>query len=240
MIETMPDDWTRMLAVVAHPDDLEYGAASAIARWTSEGKHVAYLLVTRGEAGIDALAPADAAPLREAEQRASAAIVGVDDVEFLDHVDGAVEYGLALRRDITSHIRRVRPDVLLTTTGELTFGERSLNQADHRHVSIAVLDAARDAGNRWIHTDLIDEGLDPWPGVEHVYIVGANRPTHGVDVGGWIDHGIESLSAHRSYLDGLGRDFDPTVFVRAFTAQMGELLDVAHAVVFEQLRLAGV
>lgn len=241
MLDHVPVDWQRMLAVAAHPDDLEYGAASAIARWTSEGKQVAYLLVTRGEAGIDGMEPADAAGRREAEQRESAAIVGVEDVTFLDHADGVVEYGVALRRDIARHIRRFRPQVLLTTTGELTFGERSLNQSDHRAVAVAALDAARDAGNRWIHRELLHEGLEPWPGVDDVYLIGVNDPTHGVEVDdAALDKGISSLAAHRTYLDGLGRDFDPVMFVRASTAQMGAALGVRHGVAFEQVRLAGV
>src|SRR5215211_8568743 len=95
-LEPLPEDWERALAVVAHPDDMEYGAASAVARWTAQGKTVAYLLVTRGEAGIDALAPEQVGPLREAEERRSAAVVGV---EFLDRRDGLIEYGPSLRRD---------------------------------------------------------------------------------------------------------------------------------------------
>ena len=79
-MDAFPDDWSRALCVVAHPDDLEYGAAAAIARWTATGKHVSYLLVTRGEAGIDTMAPDEAAQVREAEERASAAVVGVDTV----------------------------------------------------------------------------------------------------------------------------------------------------------------
>ena len=110
----LPDDWSRALAVVAHPDDLEFGAAGAVARWTAEGRSVVYLLVTRGEAGIDTIPPAECGPLREAEQRAAARIVGVDVVEFLDHADGTIEYGPALRRDIAHAIRRHRPDVVIT------------------------------------------------------------------------------------------------------------------------------
>jgi LmbE family N-acetylglucosaminyl deacetylase len=240
MVHVMPDDWTRMLAVVAHPDDLEYSAASAVARWTGEERQVSYLLVTRGEAGIHGLDPGMAGPLREDEQRNSARLVGVDDVTFLDHADGTVQYTLELRRDIARHIRRVRPHVVLTTTGETTFGERSVNHADHRHVALAVLDAGRDAANRWIHPELLDEGLDPWNGLEYVYAVGATEPTHGVDVTAWVDAGIASLSAHSAYLAGLAREFDPSQFVRSFTAQMGAQLGVHHAVTFERFQLAGV
>ena len=90
----------RAVAVVAHPDDLEYGAASAVARWTGQGKQVAYVLVTSGEAGIDGMDPAVARPLREEEERRSAAVVGAESVEFLGHPDGLVEPGVSLRRDI--------------------------------------------------------------------------------------------------------------------------------------------
>src|SRR3954463_45410 len=97
-----PDDWDRAVAIVAHPDDLEYGAAGAIAGWTAAGKQVAYVLATRGEAGIDGMDPAKTAAVREAEQYAGAAVVGVTSVEFLDHPDGFIEHGLPLRRDLAA------------------------------------------------------------------------------------------------------------------------------------------
>src|SRR5262252_318111 len=84
----------RVLAVVAHPDDLEYGAAAAVAAWTDAGQEVVYLLATRGEAGIDGMDPTASAAAREAEERESAALVGVSTVEFLDHPDGVIEYGV--------------------------------------------------------------------------------------------------------------------------------------------------
>src|SRR5580700_4499877 len=83
-MQPMPEDWDRAVAVVAHPDDLEYGVASAVARWTGQGKHVAYLLATRGEAGIQGMAPDQVGPLRVEEERRSAAVVGVHEVHFVD------------------------------------------------------------------------------------------------------------------------------------------------------------
>jgi LmbE family N-acetylglucosaminyl deacetylase len=243
-LEVLPEDWDRALAVVAHPDDLEYGAASAVARWTRSGKAVGYVIVTDGEAGIDGLAPVEAGPLRREEQVASAAIVGVQDVTFLGHRDGVVENGLALRRDLAREIRRYRPDVLLTATYELTYGmtpgQRIVNQADHRAVGVAVLDAARDAGNRWILPELLDEGLEPWAGVRHVYVMGAGETTHAVDVTATVDAGVESLRAHGAYLRGLGREFDPDAFVRGHTASAGRAIGVPHAVAFGRIQLQGV
>ena len=199
--EPVPDDWSRALAVVAHPDDLEYGAAGAVARWTAEGRTVTYLLVTRGEAGIDTIAPADCGPLREAEQRAAARIVGVDVVEFLDHPDGTIEYGPALRRDIAHAIRRHRPELVVTGNHHDTWPGGGRNTPDHRHVGRAAIDAVADAGNRWLFPE---PGLDPWPGVRWVAVFGSPAAGHAVDVGATFDRSVASLRAHAAYLDALG------------------------------------
>jgi LmbE family N-acetylglucosaminyl deacetylase len=230
----LPEDWERALCVAAHPDDLEYGMASAVARWTSQGKQVAYVLATRGEAGIDGMDPAEAAPLREQEERAGAREVGVGTVEFLDHRDGVVEYGLPLRRDLARAIRRHRPEVVVGGGYEVLAMGRYLDQADHRAVGLATLDAVRDAGNRWVFPELTDEGLEPWNGVRYLCLGGTNGGTHGVDVTGFLDRGTASLEAHRAYIDGLGdASFDPAEFLRGMTATFGEQAGVPNAVVFE-------
>jgi LmbE family N-acetylglucosaminyl deacetylase len=99
-MEHLDEGFDRLLAVVAHPDDLEYGASSAIARWTAAGKQVGYVIVTDGEAGIDGMHPEEAGPLRRAEQIASAAVVGVDDLVFVGAADGMLDYGVDLRTTI--------------------------------------------------------------------------------------------------------------------------------------------
>jgi len=235
LLPTLPEDWQRCLAVAAHPDDIEYGTASAVARWTAQGKHVTYLLATRGEAGIDGMHPDQVAPLREAEERAGAREVGVDVVEFLDHRDGVVEYGPALRRDIVRSIRRHRPEVIVTGDYAVRMVGGITNQADHRAVGLATLDAARDAGNRWIFPELVDEGLEPWGGVRYVCLAGPQSPTHGVDVTGeHLRRGIASLAAHAEYTKGLGGDaFDPEPMLTWFARQSGPALGVEAAVLFE-------
>ena len=92
-MEPIPEDWKRGVVIVAHPDDIEYGAAAAVARWTGQGKDIRYVLATSGEAGIAGLPPAECGPLREEEERRSAAVVGVDEVEFLGHPDGRLQEG---------------------------------------------------------------------------------------------------------------------------------------------------
>ncbi|MGO1168014.1 MAG: PIG-L deacetylase family protein [Janibacter sp.] len=195
-----------VLCVVAHPDDIEYGVSAAVAAWTSVGKRVSYYLLTRGEAGIDTMDPVDAAPARADEERASASVVGVDTVEFGDHHDGVIEYGVPLRRDIAAAIRRTRPDLVVTLTHAETFPGGFLNQADHRAVGLATLDATADAGNRWIFPELVDDGLEPWK-VTAVAVSASATPTHYVDVTGHLDDAIESLEEHRLYNAALPEDF---------------------------------
>ena len=233
----LDENWQRALAVVAHPDDLEYGAASAVARWTSQGKDIGYLLATRGEAGIDSMPPAEVGSLREQEERNSAHLVGVRTVEFLDCVDGVIEYGLPLRRDIARAVRKHRPEVLITLNFELTWGGAILNMADHRWLGLAVLDAARDAANRWIFPELLDEGLQPWGGVKKVLITGSANATHAVDVTGFLNQGIASLQAHRAYLENLSGDFNPDSFLRQNAAATGERYGCEYAVAFEVITI---
>ncbi|MFE7132631.1 PIG-L deacetylase family protein [Streptomyces sp. NPDC057638] len=217
----MPEDWRRALAVVAHPDDLEYGCASAVAGWTDGGREVSYLLATRGEAGIDTIAPAECAPLREREQRESAAVVGVTSVEFLDHRDGVIEYGTALRRDIAAAIRRHRPELVVTLNHRDTWGGTAWNTPDHRAVGRATLDAAADAGNRWIFPELAREGLEPWNGVRWVAVAGSTRPTHAVDARPGLERSVRSLLAHRTYIEVL-TDEDPEGYCRTFLTSSAE------------------
>lgn len=233
-MDALPEDWQRAVAVVAHPDDLEYGLASAIARWTGQGKTVAYVLATSGEAGMDALAPSEAGPRREDEERRSAAVVGVADVEFLGHPDGAVEATMALRRDLCAAYRRHRPDVVITMNFGLTWGEGgAVNHLDHRVVGLAAIDACRDAANRW----LFPETGEPWQGISAVYVASMDPPTHFVDVGDTLAAGIASLEEHRGYIDGLGTDFDPSTFLTEMARAGGQAAGCAHAVLLRHFQV---
>ena len=228
-----PDDWQRALAIVAHPDDLEYGAAGAVAAWTAAGKHVTYVLASRGEAGIDGFDPDKSAGVREIEQRASAAIVGVDTVEFLDHPDGFIEYGLPLRRDLTAAIRRHRPHLVVTFNHHDTWPGPRWNTPDHRNTGRAALDAIGDAGNRHLHTDL---GLQPWAGVRYAAVAGSQLSSHAVDITTTLDTAVASLEAHRAYLDGLGEGnwmADARALLTTMADQAGQRFGDRPATAFE-------
>jgi LmbE family N-acetylglucosaminyl deacetylase len=174
--------------------------------WTAAGKEVHYLLATRGEAGIAGMPPAEAGPLREEEERRSAAVVGVREVEFLDHRDGVLVEGPALRRDLAGAIRRHRPELVVTMYGGDTWTPpgvtpAALNSPDHRALTRSVLDAVAAAANEWIFPDLPGE---PWRGVQYVAVqaYGENAP-HAMDVGAAVEAAVASLSEHARYLAAL-------------------------------------
>jgi LmbE family N-acetylglucosaminyl deacetylase len=233
-LQPLDETWERALCVVAHPDDLEFGGAAAVARWTGQGKQVAYCMVTSGEAGIDSMTPEECRRAREAEQVESARIVGVDQVDFLRLPDGVLEYGVPLRRAIAEQVRRHRPDVVVTNNFRDTWGGTNLNQADHIATGRATLDAVRDAANRWVFHEQLTGALEPWPGVRQVWAAASPEAAHGVDITDSFDKGVESLQAHRAYIEGLGwESFDPAEFLEGLARQTGQRLGVAFAVSFE-------
>jgi LmbE family N-acetylglucosaminyl deacetylase len=204
----LPDDWQRALVVAAHPDDIEYGLAAAVAVWTSAGKEVHYLLATRGEAGMAGVPPAEAGPLREDEERRSAAVVGVTEVEFLDHRDGTIVEGPELRRDLAAAIRRHRPELVVTGYFGATWtppgvSPAYVNSADHRALGQSLLDSVADAANEWIFPDLPEE---PWRGVKYIAVSELIEPPHEVDVSDTVELAVASLSEHKRYLELLSDD----------------------------------
>jgi LmbE family N-acetylglucosaminyl deacetylase len=229
-LERVPEDWERGLAVVAHPDDMEYGAAAAVARWTRQGKWIGYVLVTDGEAGIASMPPEQAAPIRREEQIASCLEVGVTDVEFLGLPDGGLTEGLELRAELAGMIRRHRPDVVVSINHRDSWGGTSWNHADHRAVGRALLDAVRDAANPWI----FPERADAWDGVRFTAFSASPFPTHAVDTTATFDAGVRSLACHRTYLENLDGDMaSPDGFLRSAAVAGGEWLGVELAATFE-------
>jgi LmbE family N-acetylglucosaminyl deacetylase len=233
-LQLLDESFSRVLAIVAHPDDLEYGTAAAVARWTAQGKQVVYCLATSGEAGIDGIEPERCGPLREAEERAGAALVGVDTVEFLGYPDGVLEYGLDLRRDIARVVRRYKPDAVITGNHHETWSPGVYNQADHIALGRAVIDGVRDAANRWVFRDLADEGLEPWRAPQ-ILVPWSPVSTHAVDVTETFDAGVSSLLAHSEYMRGLGSDpmSDPAEFLTTLTRPVGASIGTRYGVAIE-------
>jgi LmbE family N-acetylglucosaminyl deacetylase len=195
----------RVLVIVAHPDDVDFGAAGTVARWTDAGIEVVYCLVTDGAAGGSdpGISRADMAVLRRYEQTEAAGRVGVHDLRFLGYPDGRVEPSLELRKDLARVIRQVRPDRVLCPSPERDYARPGISHPDHRAVGSAALDAVYpDARNPFAFPDLTaDEGLEAWT-VREVWINGTSAPTHYVDVTGTFPRKIAALRAHVSQVGG--------------------------------------
>ena len=232
-LPALPEEsFSRVLCVVAHPDDMEYGTSAAVARWTARGIEVGYLLLTRGEAGMPNH-PDETARLRAAEQQAACAEVGVKHLTILEHPDGVLVYGLNLRRDICREIRRFKPDVVLGS-GFAIEAPWGFDQADHRAAGLATLDAVRDAGNRWVFPEQVeDEDLEPHSARWYLVPGMGDSATHGVDVTGEpLRRGVASLEAHAGYLAALPNHPAPKDFIPTIAAMNGKAMGVEHAVLF--------
>lgn len=217
----------KVLCVVAHPDDMEYGASAAVARWTARGARVTYLLLTAGEAGIRDREPDVVGPLRRREQARACEAVGVADLRFLGLPDGTLEHTLDTRRRIARVIREVRPDTIMTTTWDAV-APWGPNQADHRVAGLATLDAARDADNPWVFPELAEEGLEPW-GTDRLVVTGvvAERAVELSEEN--LEAAVASLECHEQYLAALGDHPAPREMITGMTRGAGQAAGVEFA-----------
>jgi LmbE family N-acetylglucosaminyl deacetylase len=191
----------RILVVMAHPDDVDFGLAGTVATWTTAGIAVSYCMVTSGDAGgFDPSVPrGEIAGIRQAEQRAAAAVVGVSDVRFLGYPDGRVEVSLDLRRDIARVIREVRPQRLVAQSPERHMVRVSAAHPDHRAVGEATLDALYpDARNAFAFIDTIGD-LEAWT-VPETWVLGMERVNHYVDVTDVFERKKAALLEHKSQI----------------------------------------
>jgi LmbE family N-acetylglucosaminyl deacetylase len=239
LLPALPDaDWKRVLCIVAHPDDMEYGTSAAVATWAGRGVEVAYLLLTAGEAGM-ADAPEVVGPLRAKEQQAACDTVGVSQLTILDHPDGMLEPGLPLRRDVARAIRQFKPDVVVT--GNYNFEAYGmLNMADHRAAGFAVVDGIRDADNRWVFRDLAEqEGLPKWR-TKALLVAGDEAPTHGLAVDqAAVDASVASLRCHDAYLKHVTGHPDPGEFIPEILRGGGTAMGTDYAVTFRVHDMGG-
>jgi LmbE family N-acetylglucosaminyl deacetylase len=197
----MNNESQRVLVVVAHPDDPEYFCGATLAKWAREGKAIHYLVLTCGEKGSDdpAMTPEKICAMRQAEQRAAAQVIGVHKVHFLDYPDGELANAPAVRRDIVRELRRVRPQIVITTDPTTyLIDQRWINHVDHRIAGLATLEAVMPAAaNRFYFPELLTEGLTPY--LPHqVWLCLTNTPNHKVDVTQTIEVKVAALLEHKS------------------------------------------
>lgn len=234
-------DVERVLVVVAHPDDADFGAAGTIAGWVDAGIDVSYCLCTSGDAGGFGDTPrAGMAALREAEQRSAAAELGVHDLIFLGYPDGQLIADTSLRCAITREIRRVRPQRVLTQSPEIWWRRVGVSHPDHRATGEAALAAVfPDARNPFAHPALLaEEGLAAWS-VPEMWLMGApdERINHAVDVTDRFDRKVAALRAHASQTTAMS---DLPGFLRGRLGEVGELIGLGTGVLAESFQVVSI
>jgi LmbE family N-acetylglucosaminyl deacetylase len=195
-----PEEIERALVVVAHPDDVDFGAAGTVATLTDAGADVTYCLVTDGDAGgFDPDIPrGEMGTLRRTEQTRAAKEVGVESVVFLGHGDGRVVYDLALRRDISRVIRQVRPNVVITQSPTRNLASMYASHPDHLATGESTLAAVYpDARNPYAHPELLAEGLEAWS-VSEMWLMTGGAPTDCVDVTDQVERKMRALMCHET------------------------------------------
>jgi len=224
-----------VLVVVAHPDDAEFGCAGSVARWILEGRQVAYLIATTGDKGSDdpAMTSERLATIREAEQLRAAQVLGVDPVIFLRYPDGELEDSREFRREVVRAIRRLRPELLVTTTPLPTLNLYA-GHRDHRTAGRVALDAVYPYARDRLHfPELAAEGLAPHKVLE-VYLMWHEEPDVWVDISGTMDLKLKALRCHVSQFS------DPETVearVRQRATELGTAQGITYAEAFKRIQL---
>jgi len=190
----------RILVVMAHPDDCDFGAGGTIAQWTAKGIHVSYCIITNGDQGgeeSDVLLE-EMALVRQREQRDAGLALGVKDIQFLNYRDGSLMPSIELRKEIVREIRRAQPDRMVIQSPERNYERIFASHPDHLAAGETALQAVYpDSRNPYAFTDLKADGFEPWR-VKEVWITGSPTPNHFVDITETFSKKMAALHAHRS------------------------------------------
>jgi len=228
-----------VLVVTAHPDDVDFGSAGTVAAFTSAGIEVTYCIVTNGDAGGSdrAMSRADMAALRQREQTAEAAQVGVSDLRFLGYPDGRVQATIELRRDISRVIRQVRPERVITQSPDRRWDFIFASHPDHLAAGEAAVCAVYpDARNPFAHPELLEEGLEPWT-VNELWIMAAEGSNIVVETTHTIDRKVAALMCHESQMPDPDGSADRVKAGAKMAAETAGLPDGSSAELFRVTRI---
>jgi len=224
------------LVIVAHPDDIEFSCAGTIARWVQNGARIVYILCTSGEVGIaeNGMTKDRATEIREAEQRAAAEVIGVNEIVFLREPDGMLQPTLELRKKLVREIRRHRPEVVICGDPTIVWaGNDYINHPDHRAAATAALDAVFPAaGQPNLFQELEEEAIFAFK-PRKVYVTGWNQSDLYVNISGTIDSKIAALKAHKSQM----RDWDPEPRIKEWAAERAKGKEMLYAEGFRVVTL---
>jgi len=224
------------MAIVAHPDDIEFSCAGTLARWARAGARISYVLCTSGDVGIDepGMTRAKATEIREAEQRAAAKIAGASEVIFLREPDGMLQATLMLRKRLVREIRRFRPEVVVCGDPTIVWaGNDYINHPDHRAAATAALDAVFPAaGQPNLFEELAEEGLRAHK-PRKVYVTSWDYADVFVSIDETIEIKIAALRAHKSQM----KDWDPEPSIRRWAAERAQGKEMEYAEGFRVVTL---
>ncbi len=228
----------RVLVIVAHPDDADFGVAGTMAKWIRAGSVGRMVCCTSGDAGADDARtdPLELAKTREKEQRAAAAVVGYESVDFLHRPDGALDNDLALREQLVRIIREFKPDAVMCMDPTVVIHEEGFIQhIDHRNAALAAVDAVYPAArNAMAFPHLVlDEGLEPH-NVDIVYLFFSDKPTEWVDTSDTLDVKIAALREHKSQLR---KPEELEQMLRGWASESGQKIGTAAAEGFRVLKM---
>lgn len=197
----LPDsEIKRVLVVMAHPDDCDFGAGGTIAQWTARGIHVSYCIITNGDQGGEesGIPMEQMAAVRQQEQRDAGRALGVTDITYLNYRDGWLAPSMELRKDIVKAIRIAKPDRMIVQSPERNYERVFASHPDHLAAGETAVQAVYpDARNPFAFTDLKAAGFEPWR-VREVWMTGSPNPNHFVDITETFDKKIAALQAHIS------------------------------------------
>ncbi len=224
-----------VLGVGAHPDDIDFGAAGTFAKFAKDGAECYYLICTDGSKGSrdPKMTHRKLAEIRVKEQKASAKLLGIKDVFFLDHKDGELVADINLRKEIVRYVRKLKPDIVITHDPSYIFSDRFVNHTDHRAAGLATIDAVFPAArNMMTFPELREEGHEPHR-VKEMYLANFGNPNFAVDISKFIDLKVKALSEHKS--QGIGSN---PGFVKEMAARMGKKWKYKYAEPFFRIEFA--
>jgi LmbE family N-acetylglucosaminyl deacetylase len=190
----------RVLVVMAHPDDCDFGAGGTIAQWTARGIEVSYCIITNGDQGGEesGIPLEEMAKVRQKEQRDAGAALGVSEITYLNYRDGWLMPSIELRKEIVKAIRIAKPDRMVVQSPERNWERIYASHPDHLAAGETAIQAVYpDARNPFAFTDLKEAGLEPWR-VREVWITGSPTPNHFVDITDTFSKKMDALHAHVS------------------------------------------
>jgi LmbE family N-acetylglucosaminyl deacetylase len=194
------DEIKRVLVVMAHPDDCDFGAGGTIAQWTAKGIEVSYCIITNGDQGGEesGIPLEQMAQVRQKEQRDAGAALGVTEITYLNYRDGWLMPSIELRKEIVKAIRIAKPDRMLVQSPERNWERIFASHPDHLAAGETAIQAVYpDARNPFAFTDLKDAGFEPWR-VREVWMTGSPTPNHYVDITETFDKKMAALDSHVS------------------------------------------